>query len=287
MRLRLPTAAGLLLVILVALARAGEPVEGGGAADSAEEPNYAERRRQMVEQQLKSRDITDARVLRAMQKVPRHLFVPEGMRPFAYADTALPIGEGQTISQPYIVALMTQLAKPSVNSRALDVGTGSGYQAAVLGELCKQVYGIEIVESLAASSKKRLKQLGYQNIEVRHGDGYRGWKEHAPFDLIVLAAAPDHVPKPLTEQLAVGGRLVLPVGRYFQSLDVIEKQRDGSLKRWTVTFVRFVPMTGEAEEKGQSTKGEGQSTKEEGRSTKDEVRSTKDDERRVRGDEGG
>jgi protein-L-isoaspartate(D-aspartate) O-methyltransferase len=245
---------GVLLVIGVAATQAGETPENGGGTGSAKEPDYAEQRRRMVEQQLKSRDITDSRVLRAMQKVPRHLFVPQRVRRFAYADSALPLAEGQTISQPYIVALMTQLAKPSANSRALDVGTGSGYQAAILGELCKQVYGIEIVESLAASSKKRLKRLGYENIEVRHGDGYRGWKEHAPFDLIILAAAPDHVPKPLTEQLAVGGRLVLPVGRYFQSLDVIEKQRDGSLKRWTVTFVRFVPMTGEAEKKGQSTK---------------------------------
>jgi protein-L-isoaspartate(D-aspartate) O-methyltransferase len=238
-----------LLVTSVTVSSAAETPVNGDAEAPAKEPDYAEQRRRMVEQQLKSRDIKDPRVLRAMQEVPRHLFVPRRVRPLAYADTALPLSEGQTISQPYIVALMTQLAKPSANSKALDVGTGSGYQAAVLGELCKQVYGIEIVESLAASSKRRLKQLGYKNIEVRHGDGYRGWKEHAPFDLIILAAAPDHVPKPLTEQLAVGGRLVLPVGRYFQSLDVIEKQRDGSLKRWTVTYVRFVPMTGEAENK--------------------------------------
>jgi protein-L-isoaspartate(D-aspartate) O-methyltransferase len=249
--MRWAAVAGLALAAIVASVRGSESPDRGGQNGSPEEPDYAEQRRRMVEHQLESRDITDARVLRAMQKVPRHLFVPERVRRFAYADTALPIGEDQTISQPYIVALMTQLARPSANSRALDVGTGSGYQAAILGELCKQVYGIEIVESLAASSKKRLKQLGYENIEVRHGDGYRGWKEHAPFDLIILAAAPDHVPEPLTQQLAVGGRLVMPVGRYFQDLIVIEKQRDGSLKRRNVTSVLFVPMTGEAEKKGQ------------------------------------
>jgi protein-L-isoaspartate(D-aspartate) O-methyltransferase len=212
------------------------------------EREFAERRRVMVEKQLARRDITDRRVLQAMQRVPRHRFVPDEYRDLAYADTPLPIGQNQTISQPYIVALMTQLAKPSANSRALDVGTGSGYQAAVLGELCKDVYSIEIVQSLAESGKQRLKELGYKNVEVRQGDGYRGWKEHAPFDLIIVAAAPNHVPEPLTEQLAVGGRLVIPVGRSFQTLQVIEKQPDGSLRRSMVTFVRFVPMTGEAED---------------------------------------
>ena len=217
------------------------------AARDDAELRFAESRERMVKEQLAGRDITDRRVRDAMRRVPRHRFVPAEHRDLSYADTPLPIGEGQTISQPYIVALMTQLAKPSVKSRALEVGTGSGYQAAILGELCEKVYGIEIVESLAQRSKQQLKELGYQNIEVRHGDGYRGWKEHAPFDLIIVAAAPDHVPEPLTQQLAVGGRLVIPVGDFFQSLEIIEKKRDGSLRRETITFVRFVPMTGEAE----------------------------------------
>ena len=227
---------------------AGEKEGAGGSPTPADGENqWAERRRRMVEEQLAARDITERRVLQAMQRVPRHRFVPEEYHDLAYADTALPIDQGQTISQPYIVALMTQLAKPSPTARALDVGTGSGYQAAVLGELCRNVYSIEIVESLAAGSKKLLKELGYKNIEVRQGDGYRGWKEHAPFDLIIVAAAPDHVPQPLIEQLAIGGRLVIPLGQSVQKLEVFEKQPDGSLQRKTVTFVRFVPMTGEAE----------------------------------------
>jgi protein-L-isoaspartate(D-aspartate) O-methyltransferase len=182
-----------------------------------------------------------------MGKVPRHRFVPKDLEDVAYADHPLPIGEGQTISQPYIVALMTELAKPKPDSVALDVGTGSGYQAAVLAELCKKVYSIEIVESLGKDAKKRLANLGYKNVEVRIGDGYRGWPEHAPFDLIILAAAPEHIPKPLVQQLAPGGRLVLPVGgRFFQNLIVVEKQKDGTTRELNVIPVAFVPMTGEA-----------------------------------------
>ena len=159
----------------------------------------------MVEEQLKGRDITDTRVLDVMAKVPRHLFVPEEERPWAYADHPLPIGLGQTISQPYIVALMTQLALPRKAARALDVGTGSGYQAAVLAELVKEVCSIEILCPLADSARARLKGMGYGNVEVRCGDGYRGWPEKAPFDVIIVAAAPDHVPEPLVQQLAPGG----------------------------------------------------------------------------------
>jgi protein-L-isoaspartate(D-aspartate) O-methyltransferase len=201
----------------------------------------------MVQSQLRDRDVTDARVLAAMEKVPRHEFVPQELRTMAYADHPLPIGHDQTISQPYIVALMTQLARPKPTARALDVGTGSGYQAAVLAELCKEVYSIEILAPLANDARKRLARLGYKNVEVRCGDGYRGWPEHAPFDLIIVAAAPDHIPKPLVEQLAVGGRLVIPVGRYFQDLIVAEKQKDGSIRQEDVAPVRFVPMTGEAQ----------------------------------------
>jgi len=175
--------------------------------------------------------------------------VPEPLRGAAYADHPLPIGHEQTISQPYIVALMTQLAKPKPESRALDIGTGSGYQAAVLAEVCKEVYGIEIVKPLADEAKVRLKKLGYENVTVRHGDGYRGWPEAAPFDVIIVAAAPDHVPESLIEQLAPGGRLVIPVGRFAQELLVVSKDKDGQVDRKTVIAVMFVPMTGEAQER--------------------------------------
>ena len=204
-------------------------------------------RHRMVDLQLAARDITDERVLDVMRRVPRHLFVPESQRESAYADWPLQIGAGQTISQPYIVGLMTQLARPKPESRALDVGTGSGYQAAVLAELCRDVYSIEIVELLATDARLRLAELGYRNIEVRCGDGYRGWLEHAPFDVIILAAAPSHIPQPLVEQLAPGGRLVLPVGGWSQELVVVEKQTDGTVRQWTEIGVMFVPMTGEAQ----------------------------------------
>jgi protein-L-isoaspartate(D-aspartate) O-methyltransferase len=204
-------------------------------------------RQRMVDQQLKRRDITDPRVLDAMLRVPRHLFVPPAKRGEAYADNPLPIGHRQTISQPYIVALMTQLVEPKPDSRGLDVGTGSGYQAAVLATLIRQVDSIEIVPALAEEARKRLQTLGYDNVEVRCGDGYRGWPERAPFDLIIVAAAPDHVPQPLIDQLAPGGRLVIPVGKLFQKLVVIEKRADGSIVERTVAPVSFVPMTGEAQ----------------------------------------
>ncbi|NQT41030.1 MAG: protein-L-isoaspartate(D-aspartate) O-methyltransferase [Planctomycetes bacterium] len=219
-----------------------------GAEGAGDDTTTADARSRMVEKQLRDRDITDAKVLEVMGRVPRHKFVPKEYAHRAYADHPLPIGHGQTISQPYIVALMTQLARPDAKSRALDIGTGSGYQAAVLGELCKEVHSIEILQPLAAEAKKRLARLGYKNITVRAGDGYRGWPEHAPFDVIIVAAAPDHVPKPLIEQLAPGGRLVIPVeGGLFQQLLLIEKAEDGTVRREKVIDVRFVPMTGEAD----------------------------------------
>ena len=159
---------------------------------------------------------------------------------------ALQIGYEQTISAPFIVGLMTQLAHPRPGSRALDIGTGSGYQAAVLSKLCKEVYSIEIVQPLAETAKRRLKSLGYANVTVRWGDGYLGWKEHAPFDLIIVAAAPDHVPQPLVDQLAPGGSLVIPVGEHYQELTVIEKHSDGKLEGEVIRPVKFVPMTGKA-----------------------------------------
>lgn len=202
----------------------------------------------MVALQLRERDIRDPRVLEAMGRVRRHEFVPAGLEPMAYDDDPLPIGRGQTISQPYMVALMTQAAAPALTDRVLDVGTGSGYQAAVLAELAGEVYSIEIVEHLARESRERLARLGYWNVTVRWGDGWKGWPEHAPFQAIILAAAPREVPPALLEQLAPGGRLVLPVGDGLeQQLLLITKRPDGSFDRRQVAPVRFVPMTGAAQ----------------------------------------
>lgn len=188
----------------------------------------------------------DAAVLAAMRDVPRHELVPLDMRDRAYVDSPLSIGFGQTISQPYIVALMTSLAKPGSDHVVLEVGTGSGYQAAVLSRLVAQVYSIEIVEPLASRAAARLKALGYDNVTVRHGDGYQGWPEHAPFDAIVVTAAADHIPAPLVEQLKPGGRMVIPVGAssLAQNLMLVENDRDGSHTRRTVLPVRFVPLVG-------------------------------------------
>lgn len=214
---------------------------------SAEDDKYTRQRREMVDRQIHRRGIRDQRVLDTMRRVPRHRFVPERLQSQAYDDNPLPIGHGQTISQPYIVALMTELVRPQPGDRALDIGTGCGYQAAVLSELLREVYSIEIVEPLAKEARQRLNQLGYTNVDVRLGDGYAGWEEHAPFQIIIVAAAPDHVPQPLLDQLAVGGRMVIPVGRGLQELVLIEKLPDGSLKRTNVAPVAFVPMTGTAE----------------------------------------
>jgi protein-L-isoaspartate(D-aspartate) O-methyltransferase len=220
------------------------------SAEATEDPRYAEMQHTMVGEQLRGRDITNAKVLEVMGRLPRHRFVPADLQDVAYADMPVPIGHGQTISQPYVVALMTQAVCPKPKSRALDIGTGSGYQAAVLAELCKEVYSIEILKPLADSARDRLAALGYKNITVRCGDGYKGWPEKAPFDIIIVAAAPDHVPQPLVEQLALGGRLVIPVGNFFQELVVIEKQKDGSIRRESIIPVKFVPMRGEAEKVG-------------------------------------
>lgn len=202
---------------------------------------------QMVARQLGARDVDDPRVLEAMRDVPRHRFMPEEVRHLAYVDSPVPIGYQQTISQPYIVAKMTELADVGKNSKVLEIGTGSGYQAAVLGELADQVYSIEIVEPLATSAKQTLRELGYQNVHVRHGDGYQGWPSRAPFDAIVVTAAPPKIPEPLKQQLAVGGKLVIPVGEDLQHLEV-HTRTEGGLKRQTVFPVRFVPMTGQAQE---------------------------------------
>ncbi len=225
----------------------------GGAAQP-DDIRFARARERMVAEQLRARDITDERVLAAMAKVPRHRFVPEAVREQAYEDRPLPIGYGQTISQPYIVAYMTQALElgPEAKTRArvLEIGTGSGYQAAVLAELVHQVYTIEIIKELAERARATLAALGYTNVFVRHGDGYLGWPEQAPFDGIVVTAAPDHVPQPLVDQLAVGGRLVVPVGRWFQEMTIVTKTPQG-LRRRTTIPVLFVPMTGGAIKKQQ------------------------------------
>ena len=201
----------------------------------------------MVRTQIESRGVRDPAVLRAMRTVPRHRFVPSSRRAAAYDDRPLPIGHRQTISQPYIVALMSELARVKPGDRVLEVGTGSGYQAAVLAEMGVKVFSIEIVEPLAERAKGALSELGY-DVEVRHGDGYAGWPEHAPFDAVVVTAAPPKIPEPLKQQLAVGGRLVIPVGKYAQSLIVVTRTEKGFTEE-SVLPVRFVPMTGEAQER--------------------------------------
>ena len=201
----------------------------------------------MVRGTIEARGVSDPRVLEAMRRVKRHEMVPAEIRDRAYEDRPLPIGEGQTISQPYVVAAMTEAAKLAPGQRVLEVGTGSGYQAAVLAELGADVYSIEIVEPLAKRTKVLLEKMGYSKIKLRTGDGYRGWPDAAPFHAIVVTAAPPEVPAPLVEQLAVGGRLVIPVGEYEQHLEVHVKQPDGSTTVERLFEVRFVPMTGEAQ----------------------------------------
>ncbi len=227
--------------------RSGGEEEVAGQA-KAGDPGRVTARRQMVEETIVARGVRDSLVLRAMLTVPRHRFVPARHLRRAYGDHPLPIGAGQTISQPYIVALMSELLELTPGQRVLEVGTGSGYQAAVLAELTDQVYTIEIVESLAASAARLLGELGYAQVQTRVGDGYRGWPEAAPFDAIIVTAAPDHIPPPLIEQLRPGGRLVIPVGDDLLELVQITRQADGSTRTERVIPVRFVPMTGEAEQ---------------------------------------
>lgn len=210
---------------------------------SADEAAFQRARLQMVERQLKGRDITDAAVLRAMARVPRHRFVSPALASQAYADRALPIEEGQTISQPYIVALMTQLLELAGSETVLEVGTGSGYQAAVLAELGVKVYTIEILPGLASRAAEQLKALGYTRIAVRAGDGYQGWPEAAPFDAIAVTAGATHIPEPLVAQLAEGGRLVIPVGAVSGTQELIlGRKTAGRLVTRVVIPVRFVPL---------------------------------------------
>jgi protein-L-isoaspartate(D-aspartate) O-methyltransferase len=236
-------ARGRILRLLAAGLLAGACTGAATPPSPPDEAALARARQAMVERQLKARDITDARVLWAMGKVPRHRFVRPSLVGEAYADRPLPIDEGQTISQPYIVALMTQLLETAGPERVLEVGTGSGYQAAVLAELVRQVFTIEILPGLAASAAARLKGLGYTNVEVRAGDGYQGWPEHAPFDGILVTAGASHIPAPLVAQLKEGGRLVIPVdaGPGYQQL-LVGRKAGGKFTTRAVASVRFVPL---------------------------------------------
>lgn len=205
--------------------------------------DYGLQRRAMVDEQIRQRGIREREVLKAMEQVPRHLFVPESVRPKAYEDAALAISPGRAIYQPYVVALMTSLLDLDRGDKVLEVGTGTGYHAAILSRIAREVYSIEIDSSAASQASKRLSGLGYPNVFVRHGDGYQGWIEEAPFDAILLSVAPPRVPKPLIDQLRVGGKMVVPVGGFFQDLLVITKTADGLEKR-TVIPVRVAPMAG-------------------------------------------
>lgn len=228
------------------------------ALGAAVEDPFAAARKRMVRGQLAAPDraITNARVLKVMGRVPRHEFVPERYRSKAYEDTPLPIGYEQTISQPYIVAFMTEQLDPKPTDRVLEIGTGSGYQAAVLAELVAEVYSIEIVEPLARRAQTDLQRLGYKNIHVRAGDGYQGWPEAAPFDAIIVTCAPEKVPPPLVEQLTDGGRMIIPVGPSgIQELVLLRKQ-GGRLEKQATLPVRFVPMTGQAQKKSEGRNSE-------------------------------
>lgn len=214
---------------------------------------YLQRRLKMVEEQLALRDVYDEEVLRAMRTVPRHKFVPEHLTDMAYCDTPLPIGMGQTISQPYIVAYMTELLGPVKGRKILEIGTGSGYQSAVLAEMGADVYTVEILEPLTLFARSVINGLGYKNVHFRTGDGYLGWEEHAPYDGIIVTAAAGEIPGPLKNQLREGGKMIIPLGDGLQELTLITRKKDG-FDEEKVAPVAFVPMTGKAEKHGKSDK---------------------------------
>ncbi|MFO7838458.1 MAG: protein-L-isoaspartate(D-aspartate) O-methyltransferase [Desulfosalsimonadaceae bacterium] len=213
------------------------------------ENQYARQREQMVERQLAARGISDQRVLEAFREVRRHRFVPSHYREFSYTDQPLSIGHNQTISQPYIVAFMTEALDPEKDEKVLEVGTGSGYQAAILAKLFSSVYTIEIIGDLGESARQLLQELGYDNVHVRVGDGYQGWPEHAPFDAIIVTCSPVEVPRPLKGQLAEGGRIIIPIGKKFAQELVLLRKKDGELHEESVLPVRFVPMVDEQGER--------------------------------------
>jgi protein-L-isoaspartate(D-aspartate) O-methyltransferase len=234
------------ILLLATICLAGNAAGRGEGVEASPE-RYAEARREMVQTQLHRRGIESPKVLAAMAKVPRHEFVPALLRPLAYADRPLPIGHGQTISQPFIVAFMTEALKPAPTDSVLEIGTGSGYQAAVLAELVAKVYTVEIVAPLGERARTDLARLRYDNVFVRIGDGYEGWPEHAPFDAIIVTCSPTKVPQPLVDQLRNGGRMIIPVGEEdgVQELYLLEK-RGAKVVQRAVMPVRFVPMTGKA-----------------------------------------
>jgi len=225
-----------------------EPDESYNTAEQ-ETDEYAVARKSMVDTQLRVRDVTDEKVLKVMEKVPRHAYMPVNMRQYSYEDHPVPIGYGQTISQPYIVALMTQELDVDEDDRVLEIGTGSGYQASVLAELVDEVYTIEIIWDLAVGANQTIKQQGYENIFVKYGDGYYGWPDKAPFDAIIVTAAANHIPPQLLNQLKDGGKLIIPLGETlrFQTLTIVKKSGDDLDTRF-ITGVRFVPLTGKAQE---------------------------------------
>jgi len=238
----LPTVSPLLVVMLLLLFGTGTMT----AESSSDEDRYTQQRESMVQQQIANRGIEDQLTLDAMRSVPRHLFVPESQQRRAYNDNPLPIGHGQTISQPYIVAMMTELIEPRSDMRVLEIGTGSGYQAAVLAEFTDEVYTIEIIGDLAQFGENNLRDAGYDFVNVKHADGYHGWEEHAPFDAIVVTAAADHIPPPLVEQLKDGGRMIIPVGSPFQTQNLMLVEKDGEdIQTRNLLPVRFVPFTRE------------------------------------------
>lgn len=245
MRKRKILAAICLSIFLFACERSGnlENTVEAQTEKKNSEKDFKRERREMVDKQIRGRGIKDGDVLKALEKVPRHKFVPPEFAASAYRDSPLPIGQKQTISQPFIVAYMTEAADISKNAKVLEIGTGSGYQAAILGEIAREVYTIEIIPELAESAKRVLSELGYKNVFVKTGNGYLGLPEQSPFDRIIVTAAPDEIPKALVEQLAVGGKMVLPVGDAYQEMVIIEKTKKGVTEKRTIP-VRFVPMTG-------------------------------------------
>ena len=214
------------------------------SCNSPAQDDYVAKREHMVRTQIAARGVKDPETLRAMKKVPRHIFVPSHMVRYAYDDTPLSIGMGQTISQPFMVAYMTEVIEPDADSRVLEIGTGSGYQAAILAEIVKDVYTIEIIPELSMTASRRFKELGYTNIHTRVGDGYNGWPEEAPFDAIIVTAAPENIPAPLTEQLKEGGKMIIPIGSPYEVQQLILgiKKKD-ELKTRYLFPVRFVPFT--------------------------------------------
>lgn len=229
-----------LTILYACLWGCGEANEKGRQHPS--ESGFQAERKRMVEEQIENRGIIDSKIIEAFLKVPRHRFVPEAYRNMAYTDGALPIGEGQTISQPYVVAFMTKSLDLSESDKVLEIGTGSGYQAAILGELCDSVFTIEIIESLGKRAAELLQEMGYSNIKVKIGDGYQGWEAHAPFDAIIVTCAPTDIPLPLKNQLKEGGRMIIPVGSSYHQDLVFLRKKDGRLVEEKILPVLFVPM---------------------------------------------